>query len=193
MDYKANAARCKRHYFGTRYEEASLADIRIVKKEGEKILDWIKDIDWARPRSPFLVLKGATQSGKTHMAAALYEWLYSHPLMESQDIKYLQELDFMKYVRSSIPEKIEDYLTVAKFQVNHRCVIYDDLGLAKNTEWNQEVIAYSIDHLRRNFVITVITTDFDKAGLKERLGARVAARVYSRENVLVDLEQIDVK
>jgi DNA replication protein DnaC len=66
-------------------------------------------------------------------------------------------------------------------------LIIDDVGAATNTPWQQEMFLDLIDRRYSNEKITIVTTNFMENDCKEHLGERTTRRMFTKENLVINL------
>lgn len=131
----------------------------------------------------FLVICGSPGLGKTYICAAFVEWAYSR----FKSFRYWNESELLKRVRSSMDEFKGDYLESLKLLIDDEFVMLDDIGSTGLTDWRREVIFDSIDERYNSMLPTVLTTNFSEREIKENFHARVHSRLFSKENIIIEI------
>lgn len=132
-----------------------------------------------------LVLSGHPGCGKTHLCSALVAWMFS----KVRDIYAFKESDFLNRIRSSF-DMSGDYQSEIRYQCDHEFLIYDDLGSTGQggaSGWRQEVIFEVINLRYESQNPTVITTNYTRNDVKEKIGPRAYSRLYAQENCIIDM------
>ncbi len=132
-----------------------------------------------------LILAGIPGCGKTYLCAALVAWMYG----KVRDIYAMKEADFFEKIRSSMDLK-GDYRGEIEYQIDHDFFIYDDLGSTGQgsaTGWRQEVLFELINLRYESQLPTVITTNFTRRQVNEKIGQRSYSRIYASENCILEM------
>lgn len=168
----------KKEFFGPRFWDASLADIRFDDQSSEGISEWIK-----KPKN-FVVILGPPGTGKTHFCAAIYEYVCK----KFRFIRYYNEEQFFSRIRIYISsDMMGDYKQYMKDLVDDDLVILDDIGCGKHTEFKEEVLTALIDFRYENELPTVFTSNLTKDEFYTRYHSRLASRLFAKENLIIDL------
>lgn len=162
---------------------------------------------WKKKTEGFLkgqsyYLWGGAGTGKTYLAAAMMkEYMRSGVLAVTpvqkngvvmmrmpKECRFVPMVDLLMEIKASF----ESGSTECESNIIHRyadtpCLILDDIGVEKTTEWTLQIIYTIIDRRYREMKQTVITSNIDIQGLKDKLGERIPSRITEmcgKENVL---------
>jgi len=72
-------------------------------------------------------------------------------------------------------------------------IILDDLGSTVVSDWKKEILLHFVDARYTSEKPTVITTNLDKAEMSQMLGNRIASRVFSAGNTIINFGDIDLR
>jgi len=162
--------------FGKRYTSASMARIHFPVDVLEKIMKWCKS------NKNMLIILGAPGTGKTYFCAALTMWsLNCH---ESR--RYCNETKFLAYLREAI-DKGHDFVHRLKEIIDNELFIFDDLGSQAPNEWRTGVIFDLIDERYSSLRPTVITSNLTKSEIMDQYGERIASRLFSKANTVIEM------
>lgn len=138
--------------------------------------------DWCAawpPSRRTLLLAGGKGQGKTHLAVGAIKALLGQHKRRSA---FWPEVDLLdRYRRASSDTATESIEEIDRELRATDCVVIDDLGTAKGTEFARERVFRLIDERYRDMRALIVTTNL---ALSE-LDARVASRL--RDGVLVQL------
>lgn len=135
----------------------------------EEAFETCKNFD---PDRDNLYLHGACGSGKTHLAVATWRKFFD---FKKSGAVYRQP-DIMRLFRGR--EADEEFELLEKFD-DHRCLVIDDLGVGKNTEFaNQilyEIIERRTNAMRNGLIITsnLSLDEFAQKAGDDRLPSRI--------------------
>lgn len=130
------------------------------------------------------MLIGAYGNGKSHLAAAVVHQLVSKGIPAS----YQPVPELLKRVRATYGGSGETEAQLMDFLAAVQCLVLDDLGAQKQTEWAEEFLYTVIDHRYRHKMPTIVTgncsgIDGEKS-LTAALGGRAVDRILER-NIIV--------
>lgn len=139
----------------------------------------------------FLTFVGPPGRGKTHLALGI-----GIAMIEKNEVQtvYYQVPELLNYLRSaSRPGSDVDPYEILNRCCVADCLILDDLGMQKNTDWAMEQLDSIIDHRYLNQSQTIFTSNL----LPQDLGsARIASRIKEGEIAILggpDYREIIVK
>lgn len=166
-----------------RYKDAHLSKLHLPDDTMEKLNDWIKkDKD-------MLIFMGNPGVGKTYFCAA-----YIHKLQEEKkNFRHFFEYDFFRQMRETI-SKGWDYESEINRVCETKYLIIDDIGTARGeqlSDFQKEALHTLID-IRYNLQLpTLITSNLFMLEIKEKISEKVASRLNSKENTIIELNWID--
>lgn len=156
-----NLDRCAR-LFPTRYVNA--------EADHPDVVAWGMDYRADPKRSPSLLLLGPTGTGKTHQAYGALRAALARPAAVRWEA--VSAADMVAETRGA--KSVDDVL--AKY-TGTDLLLLDDLGVAKASEWTEEVTYRVIDHRYRECRPSIFTSNIAAPKLRELLGERVASRL----------------
>ena len=142
------------------------------------------------PEQGWLLLKGASGGGKTHIAAAIA----NRCLERGIPALFVVVPDLLDHLRAAYrPDADVSYDQLFDQVRNAPALILDDLGTQSATPWAQEKLFQLINHRFNARLPTVVTTNVSLQSLDERLRARLTdpelVRVYEiRKRTVLDHE-----
>lgn len=139
--------------------------------------------DFLRGRKDFLIYCGNPGIGKTYFCAALLE----NALQNFSSVRYWNESELLKRVRSSMEEVKGDYLESLKLFIDDDFVMIDDIGSTGLNEWRKEIIFDAIDERYNSMKPTVITSNFSVKEFKEYFHERVSSRLFAKDNYIIEI------
>lgn len=170
----------KRFAMGSTYQDADFPQWVTDPRNHKIVLEWIAN------SSPFLIVMGGVGTGKSYMCACILNYLYSL----EKNVYYTNHRRFITDIQNPISEgKSSDEIT-QRFMYQD-ILIFDDLGSGTNTDWQKEKILDVIDFRYSHNKKTVITSNFDRVGLKEFVGARTVSRIFDNKNTIIDMKGND--
>jgi DNA replication protein DnaC len=165
---------------GARFENANLSEW-IASEPIKKTV-----IQWLRNPSNFLLHQGVTGCGKTYFSAAMLNYLWDR----KEEIYYTQIRRLIQHIQTLMSDGTNQYETIQKIS-GKKILIIDDLGASTNSDWQQEMILDIIDTRYEFKRPTIITTNLTNEELHKKLGARTASRLLARENLKLEVWDID--
>jgi DNA replication protein DnaC len=136
---------------------------------------WVDDVREARTRDS-LVLLGTVGSGKTWQAFGAFRELALAGVGRCMAVTVPAFLDGLRPGR---PGTV-DYAAVEKADL----LLLDDLAAERVTDWTGEVLYRLIDARWASMRFTIITTNATPADVRERMGDRVASRLWGMGRVV---------
>lgn len=119
-------------------------------------------------------LFGIPGTGKTHMAVALMRETISSP----DTMRFVTMADLLLKIKATFEPCADESET---YVINHYskvpCLILDDIGVEKPTEWTLQTLYTIIDRRYRNMEQTVFTSNLSLKELADRLGERIPSRI----------------
>ncbi|MCF8011873.1 MAG: ATP-binding protein [Clostridiales bacterium] len=130
------------------------------------------------------VLIGPYGCGKSHLAGAVVHQLINREITAS--FRPVPEL--LKRVRASYNGSGETEAQLLDFLQKVQCLVLDDVGAHKQTEWAEEFLYTVIDHRYRYRLPTIITGNDTGSGgevkLISALGERAVDRILERNTII---------
>jgi DNA replication protein DnaC len=124
---------------------------------------------------PVAILIGPPGTGKTHMLEAVGRAF----LERSQSVRYVLVSSMLDSLRPSGPE--DPQADISEYILPHLLVL-DDLGVEKASEWVIEKLMAVIDDRYRNNRKLLIATNASEVEIIQRLGSRIADRLYDENS-----------
>jgi DNA replication protein DnaC len=157
----------------------------------EHIRAWLKDDFWEDADGneiqipQWLLLHGPYGTGKTGLASALgVEMLETH-FVESVHIAAVPRLlDRVRATYSRQDDDDEREADVMEELFDVECLILDDLGAERATDWATEKLFTLINHRHDQELITVITTNLAPSELGAHIGERTMWRIAEMSYVV---------
>lgn len=165
--------------FGSRYMGAALAASKHPHGISDKIMRYI-----ANPRGS-LVIYGPPGTGKTYLCAALIDYLRCSASLRAYSWRKL-----LADLRLGFSEQGGDWEVALRYKMDDEIVIVDDVGSDINSPWQEAVLTSVLDERNTGLIMT---TNFTRKDFAEKFNPRVVSRVFSVENTLVDMSQVDDK
>lgn len=174
------------HTFGKRYKDACIANSKFSHENNKKIVEWMK-----RPyeEQNTLLICGSPGTGKTYFAAGLVN-LYNERKFH---YRYFTDYDFISEVKETFSKGWDPKKEVIRLSESAPLFILDDLGSLRVTEWEHEQFHTLIDHRYKNQLPTVIISNLTTSEFKEKFEPRFVSRLFSDENVFLDVSGPDLR
>lgn len=160
---------------GSDYKNACLARWTAPREFQSIASSWIKDL------KPFLVVMGSKGVGKTFLSAAILNLLFE----QKDEVYYTTHRRFIEEIQRGIEEGKTQHSIIDKISYK-KYLIIDDLGAARCSDWQQEMILELIDRRYSNQDKTLITTNLNKNQISEVLGERTASRMFDYKNAKLE-------
>ena len=115
-----------------------------------------------------LVLAGPRGTGKTHLALAVAE----QRIAEESPVLYSKIPRLLMRLRTSLSAQppAMNYQETFDIWANTPMAIFDDLGQERDSDWVQESLLLLLDMRYESRTPTIITTNLDGQGIKDRYG-----------------------
>ena len=170
-----------------RYRDVHIAKITGWNEELPLIKQWVEE-----PKN-FLILQGSTGCGKTHVSIALCLYLFEINTQNSYvDIEFVRVRELFNFLKKQFSIGKDDIAT-KECLMKAKWLILDDLGAARNTDWQQEIVLDIIDERYNNMLPTIITTNFTFEQIGSAFGFRVRSRLEATENCIVNKWGTDLR
>lgn len=166
--------------FGQVFSEASLSKIDFPKETMQKIFKWVN-----KPEG-ILFFASNPGVGKTYTCAAFAaEW---------QEKKWpwrkFDERSLLAHLRKKIKEDV-DYGYELRSLCDSVFFILDDMGSAKESDWQKEIIFDFVDIRWASRKPTIITSNYSLDHLEEIYGPRFGSRMRDRINTIIEINHVD--
>ena len=167
----------KQNYIGRKLQEMNLENF-YFDSSNKYVLDVVNDyINKNKDimKSDSLIIMGKSDTGKTHLAAAI-----ANKLIENDKIVLMERLtNLLDRIRETYENNTKSENELIEIYSNVDMLIIDDLGTEKISSWALEKLYTIIQNRYENGLPIIITTRFNKDGLIERFS-------YSKNSDLVD-------
>jgi DNA replication protein DnaC len=129
---------------------------------------------------PMLTLVGANGCGKSHLAAAIYNYR-NDPVAQTSGAAFWSVPDLLDYLRATFgPDSQEKYDDRLERIRAAPCLILDDLMLNSATPWALEKLFQLIEFRVGNHSLTILTTNEELGDLPMRISSRLSGgKVFS--------------
>lgn len=167
----------KQNYMGRKLQEMNLENF-YFDSSNKYVLDVVNDYinkNKDTMKSDSLIIMGKSDTGKTHLAAAI-----ANKLIENDKIVLMERLtNLLDRIRETYENNTKSENELIEIYSNADMLIIDDLGTEKISNWALEKLYTIIQNRYENGLPIIITTRFNKQGLIERFS-------YSKDSDLVD-------
>jgi DNA replication protein DnaC len=127
-------------------------------------------VNFAKSPEGWLVFMGVNGCGKTHLAAAIANYLRR----ESKSVLFIVVTDLLDYLRSTFnPESRVTYDELFEKTKKAPVLILDDFGEQAATSWAQEKLYQLINYRYNARLATVITTCLSLDEIESRISSRM--------------------
>jgi len=116
-------------------------------------------------RDTSFVITGGCGTGKTHLACSIANYLIQNEIA----VVYGTLISLLGNIRNSYESDVETEQSYINRYSTVPLLIIDDLGKEKPTEWGLEKLFTIINNRYENELPVVITTNFDRVKLREKL------------------------
>ena len=147
-----------------------------IKKAYEKVIQFVQN-----PQG-MLVLAGPRGTGKTHLGLMIAE----ERVAAKAGVLYSKVPRLLMNLRTSLSAQPPNlgYQEMFDRWVNIPCAVLDDLGQEKDSDWVQESLMLLLDMRYESTMATVITTNLDGQGIRERYGSALYDRLMDTQTGL---------
>ena len=131
-----------------------------------------------------LVLVGQTGTGKSHLLEAIGR----QALESGRTVRYDLASTFLNRLRHTYDSDSGDDLhdLMAWYQ-RRDTVLLDDVGMEAATDWAREQLTTLVEERLHSGGWMVLATNLNKAGMADRMGDRLASRLYARNPELPEV------
>jgi len=134
-------------------------------------------LNYATDLTGWLILRGDTGTGKTHLAAAI-----AHACVAQGVATIFATVpDLLDNLRAAYaPQSEISYDQKFDQMANVRLLVLDDLGAESPTPWAQEKLYQLIDHRYNKHLPTIVTTNISPSMMSERIASRLEDAAHSK-------------
>lgn len=162
---------------GSRYDEAHIGFTPNNETQGE-IYRHYKGLDYGKSRCPSSMFIGGVGTGKTHMAAVIWNYIERELGRSGYKIPPRE----WWYVPSFFDQMREEMESSSLVSTCDRCkhcslLVLDDLGAEKTTDWVSDTLNSVIDYRYREQRPTIITTNKSTEDCISRYGQALVSRI----------------
>lgn len=126
--------------------------------------------NFAQSPQGWLVLLGENGCGKTHLAAAIANYLNAN----NKSVLFIVVPDFLDHLRSAFnPDRHMSYDNLFEKVKKSPVLILDDFGEQAATSWTQEKLYQLINYRYNARLATVITTSYSLDEIENRISSRM--------------------
>ncbi len=161
---------------GARYVNATLAKWHSNAVHAKAVSEWIKN-----PKC-MLVMIGNPKTGKTYFCVAVANYF----LEKKRQVRYYNSRRIFEEIQKGIANNENQYETVSNM-CQSDILILDDIGASTNSEWQKEIILDLIDRRYSEQKVTLVTSNLTEQKFKEALGERTSRRIFSDDNLILNL------
>ena len=152
-------------------------------KAYNECLGYVRNLEDNLEQGKGLFLTGNVGSGKTHLIAAMVDWIARMTTKRAYRawIIFITSVDLLALIKYTFDRKNKDDDNTEELMSKlEDCdlLIIDDLGTEKTTDWASELFYKIIDSRYSNLKSTIITTNLTDQELKEKLSERLVSRIY---------------
>ena len=134
-----------------------------------------------------LVLVGQTGTGKSHLLEAIGR----HALEANRTVRYDLTSTFLNRLRHTYDsDSGEDFHDLTAWYQRRHVVLLDDIGMESATAWVKEQLVTLIEERLHTGGWMALATNLSKTAMADRMGDRLASRLYATNPDLSDLSMI---
>lgn len=163
---------------GARYFSKTFSNFEI-RGNGKAISEcklYCKNFLKNRKEGKGLFLTGTVGTGKTHLLAAIIDYIARLYKRKIGRVMYFTSTGLLNEIRNSYNNnESEEFVHKVK---NCSLLLIDDFGAEKTTDWVLETYFEIIDYRYSNLLPTIIATNLTDKEIKEKLSERIMSRIY---------------
>ena len=134
-----------------------------------------------------LVLVGQTGTGKSHLLEAIGRTA----LESNRTVRYDLTSTFLNRLRHTFDsDSGEDFHDLTAWYQRRQTVLLDDIGMESATAWVKEQLVTLIEERLHSGGWMALATNLSKTALADRMGDRLASRLYASNPDLSDVSMI---
>ena len=127
-----------------------------------------------------LFITGAVGTGKTHLVAAIIDYIARVHKRKVYDIIFISSVNLLFRIKFSFDSKTTEALIEELEEASLLAI--DDLGVEKSSDWTHEIFYKILDSRYSKQRPTILTSNFTDAELKEKMSERIVSRIYEMCN-----------
>ncbi len=134
-----------------------------------------------------LIFVGMPGCGKSHLLEAIaYDWLE-----KNHTVRYEIAADLLERLRHTYDDPNgDDLYTVLEWYKRQTLLILDDLGLERSTPYAEEQLTRIVNQRLLSNGYLLVATNLLKAEMADRLGERIASRLYQTNPDLSEVNMV---
>ena len=134
-----------------------------------------------------LVLVGQTGTGKSHLLEAIGR----RALESNRTVRYDLTSTFLNRLRHTFDaDSGEDFHDLTAWYQRRQTVLLDDIGMESATAWVKEQLVTLIEERLHSGGWMALATNLSKTALADRMGDRLASRLYALNPDLSDVSNV---
>lgn len=139
---------------------------------------------------PVLLLVGQTGTGKSHLLEAIGQYVLHET---AHSVRYDTGTGLLDRLRTSFLDGSEmSMVEMMAWYQRRKVLLIDDLGREKATDFAVERLTALIDERMRQGWWTALTTNLGRDEMAERLGERLASRLYQTNADLQEVRRVTI-
>lgn len=165
-------------YLGRRFMDRTFDTFIVNDKNREaynKALDYAKNFEEYSKQGIGLFFVGPVGTGKTHLAAAIANYLIKEKVIP---VKFGNITMLLSEIKATYDEdaKMRENEVIYTLS-NVALLVIDDLGKEKTTEWTNQILYTIVNNRYENYKPVVVTTNLSIQDLEEKLGQATMSRI----------------
>ena len=163
---------------GRRFQNRTFETFEINKSNKaiyEKCYNYARDFSQYKEQGAGLFFTGGVGTGKTHLAAAIANYLINDLVIP---VKFGNVTSLLSEIRSTYGEYAKETEAEVIYTLsNVDLLIIDDLGKENRTEWSNSIIYTIINNRYENYKPIIVTTNLAIKELENRVGEATVSRL----------------